>query len=229
MMRDTFIGHQIRRCNRNLLMANSVLLCTVIACAAMSAHYLDTEDGWWTLAIGSPFLLLAGWNLSKWKKRAWDFTCHPICKRLARFGTVRQLIQQIEAAILINPLEEIGGVKLSSPWLFKPSAFGLTCFYVPDLVWVYEKVTTHSVNFIPVGQSSEALLYDRYGFATTMQARKKKVELLMMNITQQSPWIVAGYSKDLAKMWNSRKSEFIAAVDERRKEFAKAVAEDSRF
>jgi hypothetical protein len=223
-MWENFIGQQIRRCNRNLLIANIIFLLAVITCAAASAHYVGAEEGWWTLGIGSPFLMLAGWNLSKWKKRAWEFTCHPICKRLARFGTVEQVIQQIEAAILINPVEEIAGVRLSGPWLFKPSAFGLTCFYVPDLVWVYRKVTTHSVNFIPVGQSSEVLLYDRYGFATTTQARKKKIELLMMNITQQSPWIVAGFSKDLEKLWKSRKGDFVAAVDERRKEFAKAAA-----
>jgi hypothetical protein len=68
------------------------------------------------------------------------------------------------------------------------------------------------------------LLYDRYGFATTTQARKKKIELLMMNITQQSPWIVAGFSKDLEKLWKSRKGDFVAAVDERRKEFSKVAA-----
>jgi hypothetical protein len=222
-MWENFIGQQIRRCNRNLLIANIIFLFAGITFAAACALFVGAEEGWWTLGIGSPFLLLAGWNLSKWKKRAWDYNCHPICKRLACFGTVEQVIQQIEAAILLNPVEKIAGVRLSGPWLFKPSAFGLTCFYVPDLVWVYRKVTTHSVNFIPVGQSSEALLYDRYGFSATTQASKKKVELLMMNITQQSPWIVAGYSKDLATMWNSRKAEFIAAVDERRKDFPKAA------
>jgi hypothetical protein len=190
----------------------------------MSARYLATEDGWWTLGIGSPFLLLAGWNLWKWKKREQDYTCHPICKRLASFGNVEQVVQQIEAAILLNPVEKIAGVRLFGPWLFKPSFFGLTCFYVPDLVWVYRKVTTHSVNFIPVGQSSEALLYDRYGFSAATQAPKKKVELLMINITRQSPWIAGGYSKDLAKMWNSRKAEFIAAVDERRKACSKTAS-----
>jgi len=223
-MWENFIGQQIRRCNRNLLIANVVLLCTVIICAAMSAYYLATEDGWWTLGIGSPFLSLAGWNLSKWKKRARDYTCHPICKRLACFGTVEQVIQQIEAAILMNPVEKIAGVRLFGPWLFKPSILSLTCFYVPDLVWVYRKVTTHSVNFIPVGQSSEAVLYDRYGFSSTTQARKRKVESLMTHIIQQCPWIVAGFSKDLENLWKSQRREFVAAVDERRKEFSKAAA-----
>jgi hypothetical protein len=42
-MWENFIGEQIRRCNRNLLVANIVLLCAVVTCAAMSGHYLATE------------------------------------------------------------------------------------------------------------------------------------------------------------------------------------------
>jgi hypothetical protein len=80
------------------------------------------------------------------------------------------------------------------------------------------------VNFIPVGQSSEAVLYDRYGFSSTTQARKRKVESLMTHIIQQCPWIVAGFSKDLENLWKSQRREFVAAVDERRKEFSKAAA-----
>jgi hypothetical protein len=137
---------------------------------------------------------------------------------------VEQVIQQVEAAILMNPVEKIASVRLLGPWLFKPSILGLTCFYVPDLVWVYRKVTTHSVNFIPVGQSSEALLYDRYGFSSKMQARKRNVESLMTHIIQQCPWIVAGFSKDLEKRWKLQKGAFVAAVDERRKDFSKAAA-----
>jgi hypothetical protein len=97
-------------------------------------------------------------------------------------------------------------------------------FLFPDLVWVYRKVTTHSVNFIPVGQTSEALLYDRYGFSSKMQASKRKVESLMTHLCQQSPWIIAGYNKDLERLWKSQRGEFVAAVDERRKEFSKTAA-----
>ena len=100
-MWENFIGQQIRRCNRNLLITNLLLLGAAIMYASMIDY---VGDWWWALAIDVPLLLLATWNLSKWKKRAWDYTCHPICKRLARFGTLEQVIQEIEAAILMNPV-----------------------------------------------------------------------------------------------------------------------------
>jgi hypothetical protein len=46
----------------------------------------------------------------------------------------------------------------------------------------------------------------------------------MTHIIQQCPWIVAGFSKDLENLWKSQRREFVAAVDERRKEFSKAAA-----
>ncbi len=220
-MWENFIGQQIRRCNRNLLIANLLLLVAAIAYASMIDY---VGDWWWALAIDVPFLLLATWNLSKWKKRARDYTCHPICKRLARLGTLEQVIKQIEAAILMNPVENIAGVKLFGPWLFKPKFFGLTCFHGPDIVWVYKKVTQHSINFIPTGKSFATLLYDRYGDSTEIQASEKKSVVLMTHIIKHCPWTIAGFSKDLEKLWTSRKGAFVAAVDERRKEAAKAAA-----
>jgi len=182
------------------------------------------EEGWWTLGIGAPLLLLAIWNLLKWKKRTSDYACHAIYKRVMCFGSPQEVTQQIEAAMRTTPAEEIAGVKLYGPWLFKKSFFGLAFFRIPDLVWVYQKVTRHSVNFIPTGKSFAAFLCDRYGCSTEIQAGREKVESLIKHIVQQCPWIVAGFSKDLENLWKSQKGAFIAAVDERRKEAPKAAA-----
>jgi hypothetical protein len=35
---------------------------------------------------------------------------------------------------------------------------------------------------------------------------------------------VAGFSKELEKLWNSQPAAFVAAVDERRKQIAKSAA-----
>ena len=89
---------------------------------------------------------------------------------------------------------------------------------------MYKKVTQHSINFIPTGKSFAALLYDRYGYSTEIQGSETKVVSLMTHIIQQCPWTIAGFSQDLEKLWQSRKGAFGAAVDERRKEFAKTAA-----
>ena len=62
------------------------------------------------------------------------------------------------------------------PGLRRPGALSEA---VPDIVWVYKKVTQHSINFIPTGKSFAALLYDRYGYSTEIQASQKKIVVLM--------------------------------------------------
>ncbi len=65
-MWDNFIGQQIRRCNRNLLIANLVLLVAIIAYVS-SFDY--KEEGWSSLVVSVPLFLLAVWNFVKWKNR----------------------------------------------------------------------------------------------------------------------------------------------------------------
>jgi hypothetical protein len=66
---------------------------------------------------------------------------------------------------------------------------------------------------LAIGKSFTALLYDRYGYFSEIKASKKDVESVMTQILLQCPWIVAGFTDDLKKLWDSRAAEFVAAVD----------------
>lgn len=239
-MWDNFIGQQIRRCNRNLLISNIVLVGAVIIAYAAEFHqravvayafgFDHVEE-----VVSIPLSLLALWNLVKWKTRTADFSRHPICKRLAHIGPIEQVVQQIETAMQTNSKDKpASGVLIDSnvfytsfmlfgPWLFKKEAFGLTCFHVPDIVWLYKKITSYSVNFIPTGRSIAVLLYDRHGFSMEIQVSEQEATLLMKLICQQNPSAVAGFDKHSKRLWRWKRREFIAAVDERRKEFSKAA------
>jgi hypothetical protein len=117
----------------------------------------------------------------------------------------------------------LGPLSPSVRGFFTPDYFGVAFFHVPDIVWIYQKVTKHSVNFIATGKSFAASLHDRYGYSAEIRASKKKVESLMTLIVQQCPWIAIGFSNDLKKVWESQRAAFIVAVDERRKELAGAA------
>jgi hypothetical protein len=183
-----------------------------------------------------PLWLLVLWNFVMSEKRTADFSCHPLCKRLARIGPIEQVVEQIETAIQTDSKDKPGSIvlidsnvfytsfMLFGPWLFKKEVFGLTCFHVPDIVWLYKKVTSYSVNFIPTGKSSAVLLYDRDASSMEIQVSEQEAKLLMGLICQQSPWAVAGFDKHSKRLWRWKRRAFIAAVDERRKEFSKVPA-----
>jgi hypothetical protein len=244
-MWDNFIGQQIRRCNRKLLISNIVLVGAVIigygaefhqrAVIAYAFGFDHVEE-----VVSIPLSLLALWNFVKWKKRTADFSCHPICKRLADIGPIEQVVQQIETAIQANSKDKPASVvlidsnvfytsfMLFGPWLFKKKLFGLTCFYVPDVVWLYKKITSSSVNFIPTGKSFAVVLYDRHESSMEIHVSEQEATLLMRLICQQNPWAAVGFDKHSKRLWRWERRAFIAAVDERRKECSKAAAATAR-
>lgn len=175
------------------------------------------EEGWWTVAIIIPVLALVGWNLWRWQRRFSDYKRHPIYCRMTWFGPVDEVVQHIETAMRTNQLEKIGSARIYGPWLFNKSLFGLTCFHLPDVVWLYEKVTKHYTNFIPTGKSFSVLLNDRHGYTSDFQMSKKNAETLMGRILGQYAWIVGGYSDERKNLWNSQRAAFVAVVDERRR------------
>ena len=181
------------------------------------------EEGWWTIAIVLPLVALIGWNLWKWQRRSSDHSRHPIYWRMTWFGPADEVVQQIETSMRMNQLEKIGSAKIYGPWLFRKSFFGLTCFHIPDVVWIYQKVTRHYTNLIPTGKSYSVLLNDRHGHMSEIQLSKKKAEQLMARIFQQYPWIIAGYNDKLKELWKSHRAAFIAGVDERRTGAASAA------
>jgi hypothetical protein len=231
-MWDNFIGQQIRRCNRNFLIANIVFVGAIVGYASQFNY---RSEGFGSLFLSIPLSLVAVWNFVRLNKRTKDFSRHPICKRLAHIGPIEEVVQQIETAIQTNSKDKPASVvlidsnvfytsfMLFGPWLFKKEPFGLTCFHVPDIVWLYKKATSYSVNFIPTGKSFAVLLYDRHGSSMEIQVSEQEATLLMRLICQQSPWAVAGFDKHRKRFWRGERGAFIAAVDERRKEFSKAA------
>ena len=217
-MLSGYIGQQIRRCNRNLLITNVLLIAIVLLITFPVISAGGLTEHWFLTLCGLVILMVGGWNLWNWRKRTSDCRCHPIYVRLSVFGNdPEQLAQQIDSARQSYPPTAIGSVSISGPWMLKTSPLGLTFFFVPDVVWVYQKVTTHKTNGVPTGKSFALLVYDRHGYSAEVQSGKNNVEGLMAYFRQQCPWALSGYGDDLVKMWRSRRAELIAAVDERRK------------
>lgn len=231
-MWDNFIGQQIRRCNRNFLIANIVFVGATVGFGSLFGAIV----GLGSLFLSIPLALVAVCNFVWWNKRTNDFSRHPICKRLAHFGPIEQVVQQIETEMQTNSKDKPTSIvlvdsnvfytsfMLFGPWLFKKKLFGLNCFHVPDIVWLYKKITSYSVNFIPTGTSLAVLLYDRHGSSMEIQVSEQEATLLMKLICQQNSWAVAGLDKHSKRLWRWKRRAFIAAVDERRKDAPKAAA-----
>ena len=180
---------------------------------------LDTvdyrDDGYWLLGIGIPLLALCIWNLAKWSQRTSDFASHPIVKMIGGEPAVIQYGQQLDMEMTAGG-EKFGATTLTQNWVVVPFFFGAHLARLDDMVWVYKKITKHSVNFIPTGKTYAATLWSRTGKMTSVAGKEAQVDKLLATVASRAPWVVGGFSAELEKAWQKDRAGFIAAVDQRR-------------
>jgi hypothetical protein len=177
------------------------------------------SSGWVGLVIMSPLLLLALWNLLKAARRSSEPQSAPVWKALSAFGNAEQLSQQIEADMQSGGVRKYGRLMIGPQWMVRRKAFSTWVSPVGDLIWIYKKVTKHSVNFIPTGKSYSVILVGRHRQRTEEQMKEKAVNDLMMDMSSRVPWALFGFNKNLEQTWRKDPQSVIATVDTRYQQY----------
>jgi hypothetical protein len=184
---------------------------------------LDATDyrtqGYWALGLGVPLFLLACWNFSKAFKRAAEPQLAPIWRQVSLYGNAEQLSAQIGSELQASSLR-YGGLRLTPSWLVRKRLFSTWISPVQDVVWVYKKVTRHSVNFIPTGKSYAAVIAGGHRQRVEEKMSQKKVEALLAEMAARVPWAIYGFNAELDNAWKKDPGGFAAAVDARRQQLA---------
>jgi hypothetical protein len=173
------------------------------------------SDGYIMLIIGLPLMALAGWNLWKAMRRVSEIQTSPVWKHLAVYGNAEQLSQQIEAELQPAMTRKYGKLRLTQQWMVRRKLFTTWVSPVGDMVWIYKKVTKHSVNFIPTGKTYSVVLVGRHRQRTEEQMKEEAVNEMLGDLAARLPWALFGFTKDLEKAWTKNPASVIAAVDAR--------------
>ena len=197
--------------------------------AAILPFTLNAADyrssAWVGLAIMTPLLLLALWNILKAVRRSSEPQSAPVWKALAPFGNAQQLSQEIEADMQPGAVRQYGKLLIGPQWMVRRKPFSTWVSPVGDLIWIYKKVTKHSVNFIPTGKTYSLILVGRHRQRTEEQMKEDVVNQLMMDLASRVPWALFGFDKNLEQAWRKNPQSVIAAVDARYQQYkAKAAA-----
>jgi hypothetical protein len=181
-----------------------------------------TREGWVGLVVGIPLALLAFWNLWKWRERASDITAHPAVRALKVAGQPWQAAQQIEGEL--PAAQEFNKLKVTASWVLAPTFFALHVRRLQDLVWVYGKVVRHYTYFIPTEKSWGIVICDANGaFEVPLKSEEMMGEAVAA-IVQRVPYVIAGHTPELEGLYNGKRAEFIAAVQQRKTQAKGAAA-----
>jgi hypothetical protein len=198
---------------RPLAAEDAELVRQILPFTLNAANY--RSNGYAMLIFGLPLLALAGWNLWKAMRRVSEIQSSPVWKHVAVYGNAEQLSQQIESELQPAMIRKYGNLQLTSQWMVRRRMFSTWVSPIGDLVWIYKKVTKHSVNFIPTGKTYSVIMVGRHKQRTEEQMKELLVTALMLDLAARVPWVLFGFTKDLEKAWQKDPAGVIAAVDSR--------------
>ncbi len=181
------------------------------------------NEGYIALAICIPVLLFALWNIRKVIQRQRDPLTHPIVKTVSRYGPFVETARRIDDE-LKGDASRLSRAAITPSWIVLPSMFALAVCHIPDVVWAYKKVTSHSVNFIPTGKTYTAIVFDRHAVSLELPAKQEKVDSILAMLAAKAPWALFGYSDELKKSIEADWNALLAAVDAKHSEYERGVA-----
>ncbi|HEY1939715.1 MAG TPA: DUF6709 family protein [Candidatus Angelobacter sp.] len=173
------------------------------------------SNGYIMLLVGLPLLALVLWNCLKAVRRSSEIQTSPVWKQLAVYGNAEQVSQQIEAELQPAMIRKYGKLLIAQQWIVRRKKFSTWVSPIADLVWVYKKVTKHSINFIPTGKTYSVVLVGRHRQRIEEQMKEKAVNEMLADLTARVPWALFGFTQDLEKAWRKDPAGVIAAVDSR--------------
>lgn len=225
---NSFVMRHIKRADRNLLILYVIIfiVCSVITTLVYIYGGLHKPfDVCLAITLLITVVFAVTYNI-----RVRNLERRPTFKRLTRFGNFDSVRAQIDAESASNTSVSKGGLRFTQNWVLRSYFLGLLVIYRPTLVWAYSKhIATHnSVNFIPTGTTHDYSVLLHYtepakqqGFVKIrgLEIKTKSEEAsrdLVEYIFQYAPWIVAGYTPEIATSWKRNTSEMLDYVASRR-------------
>ena len=184
---------------------------------------LDVNDfktaGYVEVTILLILLLIVLFCVISFMKSSTDMYRHSIFKKLALYGEVEAVENEINNAFSSPNTKIIGKVTVAGPWISIKKAFSTQFVKSDDVLWIYKKITKHSYNFIPTGKSYELLVYFRNKSVSVVKMKEKHVDSAIDSIYQVAPWVVVGYSDDINSIWKKQFDTFVSEVESRKNSY----------
>lgn len=194
--------------------------------ATFLPYMIDARDSFsfWAyiwIGVGAVLTLIFGGSFISIFKSFGNLDASSSLKKLAAYGTPRQVAAMIDDEMSRNP-EKIGSIFILPTWIIRQGSFTMDIEHIEDIVWIYKKTTKHSVNFIPTGKTHEVVLHTTQGGSFNLNGSllgEGSIDKLLEIIYNRIPWVIAGYDEQLMKHWHTDSKGFIKAVADRKISF----------
>lgn len=181
----------------------------------VATYYIDGQDyrdlGIVSLVVGIPILLLWSWMLWRYMQASGDFSRHPFAKRIAKYGQLEMLVQEIDAEMAgahSTYSVRTNTVEVSQNWFLTHSLFAGEAIRLNHLTWAYQYLLKRKLYyFITIKTTYFVHAYDDLGNKTQIQLSKERVAEILQELAVRVPHALFGYNKSLQKLWKASKKD----------------------
>jgi len=226
-MTKSFVMGHIKHADTNLLILYTVIF-TVSSLVATLVYVISGLHMPYYVFLSITLIIIVVCTVA-YTNRVGNLKQRPTFRTLTRLGNFDSIRAQIDAEAVSNTAVSKGKLLFTQNWILQPYFGGLHVIHRPALVWAYAKdlATRHYINFIPAGTThtySVLIHYTepakRQGFITIrgLEIKTRSEEAsgdLLGYILLYAPWVVAGYTPEIANSWRTNTSEMLAFVTNR--------------
>lgn len=181
----------------------------------VSEYILDAEQFPDSLLMYTIFGVLLVLNLINIFRSVGYFNSpknHKIYKKLMKYGDADVVINSIEQELPYDLLQNRNDIYFLKSWILSKKFFAFDVYKIDDIIWVYKKVTNHSINFIPTGKTYELILSSQNGTQRPIRLKQQQIDYVLISINQMCPWIIIGFTERIYDMWKSNYSQLVNYV-----------------
>jgi len=169
------------------------------------------------LLFGSFFFLLGVFCLARGVYHAAVPESHPAMKALRRYGDPGNVSIQIARELRAEgDREKYGNTCITSHWLVEMSRLNTAVIQLSDILWAYQKVVKHSVNFVPTGKCYFVIVRDRSGQSVEIALKKDQPTLVLQSLSRRSPWALYGFDLQVASLWSKNRAQLVQLIEKRK-------------
>jgi hypothetical protein len=144
---------------------------------------------------------------------------HPIAESLRTYGEPADVAAHIDREARDGTCTfQSDKLLLTQSWILQTSTYGLRVVQINDVIWVYKKVTKHSINCIPTDTTHSVMIGTRDGHALEFVENNATADRFLEEVCRRAPWVVAGFSHETDAVYQKDRTSMAATVDKRRSE-----------
>ncbi|SMC20216.1 hypothetical protein SAMN02745857_00867 [Andreprevotia lacus DSM 23236] len=205
----------IRSVSRNRLIgwSGTLALLIVFVIAYPPGTLFDHRIEDWAAILMAPAFLLfhAAYGLSEASRHYLDPSTHPLSRRIRNWGTLADVSRDIEHE-LRTPHCKLDGARFTTRFIIMRTWFKVDILRLEDLIWAYEYQQHDS------DSSRQCVKLHWSHTSRDLIVGWGNAKAVLDHCAQQAPWAIAGFNRELATVFEQRKPEIIALVQQRKQQ-----------